>query len=197
MSTSADTSSTTKVFIIHRNDSPISELTDSNSDDNVVEENSEIGTLVGITASATDDDATNSVVTYSLDDDAGGLFAIDETTGGVTVAGTIDREAADRHETTVLATSQDDSFSTASFTITVTDVNESTISAVTDSNAAANQVATNAELGSRVGIIASASDADATNSTVTYSLDDDADGLFAIDETSGVVTVAEPSNPAT
>ena len=49
-------------------------------------ENAANGTTVGITALATDPDGTNTV-TYSLDDDAGGRFAIDATTGVVTVAG--------------------------------------------------------------------------------------------------------------
>jgi hypothetical protein len=40
------------------------------------------GTTVGITALATDADATDTV-TYSLDDDAGGRFAVNSTTGVV------------------------------------------------------------------------------------------------------------------
>ncbi len=42
-----------------------------------------------------------------------------------------------------------------------------------------------------VGITALAcDDADATNNTITYIIDDDADGLFTIDANTGVVTVA-------
>ena len=44
-----------------------------------VGENSAIGTLVGITAYAEDLDAFDSV-SYTLSDDAGGLFAIDSET---------------------------------------------------------------------------------------------------------------------
>ena len=49
--------------------------------------------MVGVTAFADDADGTDTV-SYSLDDDAGGRFAIDANTGVVTVAGGIDREAA-------------------------------------------------------------------------------------------------------
>ena len=43
-------------------------------------------------------------VTYSLDDDAGGLFAIDANTGMVTVAGALDAETATSHDITMRAT---------------------------------------------------------------------------------------------
>jgi protocadherin Fat 4 len=49
--------------------------------------------LVGITASASDADATNNTITYSLaNSNDGGRFTIDSTTGVVTVAGAINRE---------------------------------------------------------------------------------------------------------
>ena len=128
-------------------------------------------------------------VSYSLDDDAGGLFAIDATTGVVTVAGAIDREAASSYNITVRATSTDASSTTQVFTIAIGDVDEFDIGAVSDSDAAANTVAEDATVGTAVGITAPASDADATNNTITYTLDDDAGGLFAIDANTGVVTV--------
>ena len=66
---------------------------------------------VGVTALAADADATNNTITYTLDDNAGGRFAIDGITGVVTVAdGTLlDREAAASHNITVRATSSDGS----------------------------------------------------------------------------------------
>ena len=75
----------------------------------------------GVTALATD--ADGDAVTYSLDDDAGGLFTIDANTGEVTVAGNLDYETATSHTITVRATSTDgSSTSTADMTINVDDV---------------------------------------------------------------------------
>ena len=94
---------------------------DINSSPNQVQENSSVGTSVGITASATDADAADTV-TYELSNDAGGLFKINGD-GEVTVNGSLDYEAVvgDSHDITVLATSTDGSTSSKSFTISVTD----------------------------------------------------------------------------
>ena len=91
----------------------------------------------------------------------------------------------------VRATSADTSFSTQSMTINLTDVDEFDVGAVSDSDAAANQVAENAANGTAVGITALASDADATTNGITYRLDDSAGGRFAINSSSGIVTVAD------
>ncbi len=61
------------------NEFAVSAISDSDSNSNHVLENVSVGTVVGITAHATDADGTDSV-TYSLDDDAAGLFAIDANT---------------------------------------------------------------------------------------------------------------------
>ena len=118
-------------------------MTDSNVAANSIAENVANGTAVGITASASDADGTNNTISYSLDDDAGGRFAIDANSGVVTVADNqmLDYEAATLHNITVRATSSDASFSTQGFTINITDVNEFNVGAVTDSNVAANSIA--------------------------------------------------------
>ena len=90
------------------------------SDVVAVAENSAVGSSVGITAYAEDLDAGDSV-SYSLSDDAGGLFAIDANTGVVTLAGELDYETATSHDISVLATSTDGSTSTKTFTILLTD----------------------------------------------------------------------------
>ena len=193
--TSTDGSTSTQTFSIGVTDDnsefTVSAVTDSNAAPNSVAENATVGTLVGITAFASDADGSDTV-SYSLSDDAGGLFQIDSTTGVVTVApgASIDFETATSHSIEVTATSTDGSTSTQTFSIGVTDDNsEFTVSAVTDSNAAPNSVAENATVGTLVGITAFASDADGSD-TVSYSLSDDAGGLFQIDSTTGVVTVA-------
>jgi len=92
-----------------------------------------VGTVVGITAFATDADATNNAVTYSLTDDAGGLFAIDINSGVVTVAGSLDYEHATSHSITVQAASSDGSLASETFSISLNDVDDTPPSAVVTS----------------------------------------------------------------
>lgn len=92
--------------------------TDSDTDADSVAEGVAAGTRVGITASATDLDGT--AVTYSLTDDADGRFAIDGTTGVVTVASGARLDGPATHAITVMASDGEGGSSTASFTITVT-----------------------------------------------------------------------------
>ena len=191
LATSSDTSTSSQAFTINVtdvNEFAVGPVTDSNAAADTVAEDAIVGTTVGITALATDADGTDTV-TYSLSDDAGGLFTIDANTGVITVANALDYETATSHSVTVLATSSDTSTSSQAFTINVTDVNEFAVGPVTDSNAAADTVAEDAIVGSTVGVTALATDADGTD-TVTYSLSDDAGGLFTIDSNTGVITVA-------
>jgi hypothetical protein len=191
--TSTDGSFNTQAFTISLTDvdeSDVGAIGDINAAADSVAENAGIGTAVGITAFASDADATNNAIAYSLDDNAGGLFAIDASSGLVTVAGALDYESATSHSILVRATSVDGSSITQGFTISLTDVDESDVGAISDSDPAADSVAENAGIGTAVGITAFSSDADATNNTITYSLDNNAGGRFAIDASSGVVTVA-------
>ncbi len=104
----------------------IGPVTDVNAAINQVAENSANGTNVGITAAAIDPDGGDTV-TYSLTNNAGGRFAINPSTGVVTVAGAIDFETATSHLITVRALSSDTSQSTANFTINVLNVNDATL----------------------------------------------------------------------
>ena len=81
---------------------------------------------MGVTAFASDDDATNNQVTYSLDYTANGRFTINPITGVVTVANSamLDREIAASYDLIVRATSADGSFSTRLFTVNVIEVND-------------------------------------------------------------------------
>ena len=179
------TLTSTQTFAIAVSDVAPATPSDSNAAANTVAEDAANGTLVGITAS--DADVNGGTVTYSLTDDAGGRFAINPTTGVVSVAdGTLlDFETATSHNITVQA-SDGTLTSAQTFTIAVSDVAPAT---PTDSNATANTVAENAANGTLVGI--TASDADVNGGTVTYSLNDNAGGRFAINPTTGVVTVAD------
>ena len=71
------------MLVLHVDD--VGAVTDSDATANAVNENATNGTTVGITAAASDADATTNTITYSLDDAAGGRFAIDPVAGVVTV----------------------------------------------------------------------------------------------------------------
>ena len=101
-------------------DNAVGAVSDSDASANQVSENANVGDSVGVTALATD--ADGDAVTYSLDDDAGGMFTIDANTGEVTVAGNLDYETATSHTITVRATSTDGSSSTTDMTVNVDDV---------------------------------------------------------------------------
>jgi hypothetical protein len=196
--TSADGSVADTVFTIavgDQNESPVGPVSDGNVAANTVLENAAIGTAVGITASAVDPDQTNNTVSYSLSSNPGGLFAIDAVTGVVTVASAINREVVGPTTSiTVLATSADGSTSSQSFSIAIGDVDEFDVTAPVDGNVAADAVTENAAIGTVVGITVSASDADATNNAVSYSLLSNPGGLFAIEDATGIVTVDSAIN---
>lgn len=140
------------------------------------------GTLVGITASATDPDAGDTV-TYSIDDER---FVIDAD-GVITRSeiGTLDFESEPSVTVTVTATSSDGSGAQQSFTIDLLDEPEPVIfSDPSDADGAANRIVATAASGTPVGITARAVDPDAGDS-VTYSIDDD---RFVIDPATGVIT---------
>ncbi len=187
--TSSDGSVATQTFSIAINDLDefdVSTPTDANAAANEVDENVAIGTTVGITANAFDLDATTNAITYSLTNNPDGLFQIDANTGVVTTAASINREVHGANRSiTVQATSSDGSTATQVFTIAINDLDEFDVTAISDTNAAVNSVEEKATNGSLVGITASASDADATTNTVTYSLDNNAGGRFAIDSATG------------
>jgi hypothetical protein len=124
--------------------------------------------------------------TYSLTDNAGGRFAIDGSTGVITVAnGTLlDYESTPSHAVTVRVTDSGGLTYDEMFTINLTNVNE----APTGLSLSANTVAENAATGTVVGTV-SGTDPD-VGDTKTYSLTDNAGGRFAIDGSTGVITVA-------
>src|SRR5207244_1922386 len=102
----------------------------------------------------------------------------------------IDYESAPGHAYSVTVHAADGHGGTSSqtFTIAVTDVAPSQ---PTDGNNATNTVSEGASNGDLVGITATSSDVN--GGTVTFSLSDDAGGRFAIDASTGVVTVANAS----
>lgn len=172
----------------------ISEIADINSLDNVVANTASIGTPVGYTAFAIDNDLAGNTVSYDLEMDGGGLFSIDPTSGVVSVAAALTGLSYPASiDLEVKASSTDGSSTLVEISVTIVE-SSFVISATTDSNALPNSVIANASIGDRVGISAYAVDMDTTTNTVSYSLSDDAGGLFTIDSRNGIVTVAGTLN---
>jgi VCBS repeat-containing protein len=183
--TSTDGSTSVETFTVAIGDVDefdVGPVTDSDAAANEIDEDAGAGTLVGITASATDQDVSDTVG-YSVDDPR---FDVDAN-GVVTVAAgaSFDAETEGTVDVTVTATSTDGSASNETFTVTIGDVDEFDVGPVTDTDAAANEIDEDASTGTTVGITASATDGDVSD-TVSYSVND---ARFDID-VNGIVTVA-------
>jgi Ca2+-binding RTX toxin-like protein len=164
-------------------------LRDSDLGRNILAEDAPAGSPVAIIARLAHKDSPTAAVTYSLPDDSGGRFRIDAATGAISLATSLDREVSSRHSVLVRAKTTNGAIAEARFAIHASDVNEFGVGAIVDRDPAVNQAMENAAPGATVGIAARARDNDATNNTVAYSLDDDADGRFAIDARTGAITV--------
>ncbi len=165
---------------------PVGAVADTDLGANEVDEDVANGTTVGVTAFAIDPSDT---VSYSLDDDAGGRFEINSTTGVVTVSNgsLLNYEAATSHDITIRATSSDTSTTTETFTINVLAVNESSPE-ITSNGGGATASVNVAENHTAVTIVV-ATDADAPAQTLTYSISggDDA-AKFTINSSTGVLS---------
>ncbi|MCS6297769.1 MAG: DUF4347 domain-containing protein, partial [Nitrospira sp.] len=153
---------------------------------NIVAENAANGTVVG-TVSGTDADTGDSK-TYSLTDNAGGRFAINSSTGVVTVANRtlLNYEAATSHNVTVRVTDRAGLTYDEIFTINVSDVNEAA-PRITSNGAGATAAINVAENATAVTTV-TASDAD-TRQTLTYSIVGGADAAkFAINSGTGALS---------
>ena len=144
-----------------------------------VAENSANGTVVG-TVTGVDPDA-GATFSYSLTNNAGGRFAINSSTGQITVAnGTLlDYETATSLGIVVRVTDQGGLTFDKNLTLTITDVSESSNQAPTNATLSGNSVAENAANGVVVGTVTGV-DPDA-GATFSYSLTNNAGGRFAID----------------
>ena len=146
-----------------------------------VAENSPGGTIAA-TAAGSDEDA-GTVFSYSLRDDAGGRFAINQS-GQIAVVSSalINYEGTPAWPIVVRAADQYGQVYDKSFIIDVTNVNE----APANASLSGGVVVENAPAGAYVATVAGI-DPDA-NTTFSYSLRDP-DGRFAINAQTGVVTV--------
>jgi RTX calcium-binding nonapeptide repeat (4 copies)/Cadherin domain/Haemolysin-type calcium binding protein related domain len=162
-------------------------MTDLSLTGGTVAENSANGTVVGTAAGH--DLLANATLTYSLTDSSSGRFAINATTGVITVANGagLDFEAASSQTVTVHVADQNGIALNKNFTIAVTNVNEAPSNATMTGGSVAEMAANGTLVGTVTGV-----DPDA-GSVLHYSLTDSAGGRFAIDPTTGAVTVANGS----
>ncbi|MEZ5741826.1 MAG: cadherin domain-containing protein, partial [Burkholderiaceae bacterium] len=178
------------ITVTNVNEAGVSAITDVDGASDVVAENAPNGSLVGITARATDGDTTDTIG-YALDDDAAGRFAIDATTGVVTVldGSLLDREAMPTHQIIVRADSSDGSFTTRNFSIALTDVNDNAPVIVPGQVLT---VAENSGSGTALGSVA-ASDPDLAGALQDWRIvGGSGAGSFAIDPATGQVSVLNP-----
>lgn len=148
----------------------------------LVDEN-EFGAVVG-TLTTVDDDAGDAH-TYKVSDSR---FEIVGDQLRLTEESSVDFESEPTVTLNVTSTDKQGNSFTKAITVVVNDLNEAPSNPV-DDDPAADFVASDAAIGSKVGITVSSMDPDAGDS-FTFSLSNDAGGMFAINATTGVVTVA-------
>ena len=144
-----------------------------------VTENAAAGTTVG-TVAATDEDAGDNLIFSITSGNVGTAFVINENTGDITVAGTIDHETTQNYMLTVQV-SDGDLSATATITINVTNVNDNTPMITSPATASVDENTTDV-------LTVMATDPDA-GTTLTYSITAGADSAqFNIDPNSGALT---------
>jgi VCBS repeat-containing protein len=165
--------------------------TDLSLSANTVAENATTGTVVG-TITGTDPDAGDTK-SYSLTDTAGGRFAINSSTGEITVAdgSLLNYEAAASHNLTVQVTDSGGQSYTESFTINLTNVNEGPIITSNGGGAAA---AVNVAENQNAVTIVTAMDIDA-GTTLAYGIVGGPDSArFSIDSATGALRFSTAPN---
>lgn len=155
-----------------------------------VTENTAIGTLVA-TMSATDDDGPAQTLTYSIaSGNTDNIFAINSSTGAITIANNPNYELGASYNLTIRATDNGTGalFDSEVVTINITDVNEAPVLGA----AGPFTIAENTAAGTLVTTM-SATDDD--GHTITYSITGgNGAGVFAINSSTGAITLATSPN---
>lgn len=142
------------------------------NDSDAVDENLAIGGVVG-KLTATDDHDTGEALTYKIDSDPSGLFEIKNDQ--LLLKGTLDYETATSHAIVVRVYDSSGASYAEGFTINVNDKNDAPTN-ILISNDTITEIAA---VGDVVGTL-SAADQDQPGDTFTYTLLDDAGGLFSL-----------------
>ncbi|KAM6940342.1 protocadherin Fat 1a isoform 2-T2 [Xenentodon cancila] len=155
-----------------------------------VPEDSASGRLI-LQVSATDADIrSNAQISYELQGVGSEWFIIDSETGELKTLQPLDREEQEEHRFKVRAVDGGGRYCDADIHITVEDVNDNPPQFSSDPYTIT--VFENTETGTFVAKLL-ANDIDAgLNSQIIYSLIDSADGLFSVDEHTGVVSLERP-----
>ena len=176
-------------------------ITDTNPALNQIAENAVGGTAVsGIALQARDEGDRPLAVQWSLINSAGGIFAIDITSGAISLSSTndasIDYEMQNQYRIEVQANIVQNGIDYSDQTVLLIDVENIFGSiAITDTNPALNQIAENADGGTVVsGIALQAYDEGDQPLTVQWSLINSAEGAFAIDTTSGAISLSSTND---
>ncbi|MBL4647314.1 MAG: cadherin domain-containing protein, partial [Rhizobiales bacterium] len=157
-----------------------------------IREDAALGTIVDLQLTANDKDISDEL-TFVLENEADLPFEIDPNTGVITVSQSLSELGIASYSLDVRATSTDGSFARETFDVPVDEVDEYELSDITDLDNAHNEVDSNAQDGTPVGITAFAEDLDASD-VVTYSLTysrSESESPFKIDSETGVITVYE------
>ena len=145
-----------------------------------VAENAAVDTSVGTVAANDDDELTFAITEVSRSD----AFAINASTGAITVAGALDYETTAAYTLTV-SVSDESLTAAAEVTINVTDVNEAP---VITAQTAPFTVGENAAEGTAVGMVV-ATDEDEGDDDLTFAITSgNAGSVFAINGRSGAIT---------
>ena len=179
------------------NESDTFNLVDSDLSANEISENAVPGTAVsGISLQVLNEmDAPTDGVVWDLSESANNPFAIDETSGEISLApsASLDYESVTNYtlevtaELLVLGSSE-----TLTLGLVVAVLNESDTFNLVDNDASANQIAESASAGTAVSgvLLQVLNEMNAPTDDVFWSLTESADNPFAIDETSGEVSLA-------
>ena len=150
-----------------------------------VNEESDAITSVG-TVFASDQDLPPDTLSFTLLDDAGGLFTIDAGSGEISTAQSFDFETEATTYALVVEVSDGTVTDTANITVNVNDITEGNAAPmVNDQTFSLDE---NSSASASVGTVI-ATDADPGNPTFT--LTDDAGGLFGIDNISGLLSATQ------
>ncbi|MCG9129139.1 cadherin domain-containing protein [Candidatus Poribacteria bacterium] len=173
------------IDILDANDAPV--FTVGSSTSRIVAEDSVIGTNIGTTVSATDEDGDN--LSYSLSGTDASLFRIDNLTGQVQVG--VDLSIETKPAYSLIVTASDGTLSDSiAVSIIVRSSNDAPV--FTEGNSATRTIVENSATNVNIGSVVSATDADADN--IVYTLGGTDADSFGINTNSGQLITKDELN---